>query len=101
MGIVIDYPLALRSPGISLFEPLLTELGFQQMPFPRAFVLIRDYGEAYFCDFEEFREHIAEVTFFDKEDKTEENRERLIVDAWNFLSLQEEEEARRCEELED
>ena len=57
------------------------QIGLLYMGFPRAFVLVRDYGEAYFCGFEEFRKHIAEVTFFDADDKTEENRDNIIISA--------------------
>lgn len=65
------------------------QVGLLHMGFPRAFVLIRDYGECYFSSFEEFAEHIAEVTFFDVGDKTAENRAWIVERAWNFLALQE------------
>lgn len=73
------------------------QIGLLHMGFPRAFVLVRDYGGSLFCEFDDFSEHIAEVVFFDTDDKTPENREKIVTLAWNFLALQEEEEDARCE----
>lgn len=77
------------------------EIGLLRMDFPRVFVLIRDYAEAYFADFEDFQEHIAEVNFFDPDDRDTADVEGILIDAWNFLSLQEEEEERQAEMYED
>ena len=73
------------------------QIGLLRMDFPRVFILIRDYGEAYFASFHEFQEHIAEVNFFDPSDRDTADLESILTDAWNFLSLQEEEEERQAE----
>lgn len=77
------------------------QLGLLRMDFPRVFILIRNYEEAFFCSFEEFRDNIAEVNFFSPSEREEADIEDILIDAWNFLSLQEEEEDRMCEEMDD
>ena len=74
------------------------QLGLLHMGFPRVFILIRDYADSYFANFDDFRDKIAEITFFDAEDKETTDKEALLIDAWNFLALQEEEEDRQFEE---
>jgi len=68
------------------------QVGLLHMAEPRVFVLIRDYADAYFASFEEFREHIAEVNFLDPHDRNGADIEGILVDAWNFMSAQESEE---------
>lgn len=70
------------------------------MDFPRVFILIRDYEEAYFATYEEFRDGIAEINFFDSTDRDNADIDALLTDAWNFLALQEEEDERLCGEYE-
>ena len=65
------------------------QVGLLKMDFPQVFILIRDYGEAYFADFEEFRSHIAEINFFDPSERNKADLDEIIVDAWNFLVLSE------------
>lgn len=77
------------------------QIGLLRMDFPRVFILIRDYAESYFASFDEFRAHIAEVNFFDLTDRDTADLEDILTDAWNFLSLQEEEEERQAELYED
>ena len=65
------------------------QIGLLRMDFPRVFILVRNYEELYPCTFEDFRDNIAELNFLDpKERGTEENID-ILIDAWNFLSLQE------------
>lgn len=65
------------------------QVGLLKMDFPQLFILIRDYGDAYFADFEEFRSHIAEINFFDPSERKNADLDEIIVDAWNFLALSE------------
>ena len=71
------------------------------MDFPQVFILIRDYGEAMFAGFDDFKDRIAEVNFFNPDDREGANIEEILTDAWNFLSLEEEEEERRYGEYEE
>ena len=69
------------------------QIGLLRMDFPRVFILIRDYRQT-FTSFEEFCRNIAEVNFFDPADRPDADTDAILVDAWNFLSLFEEEEDR-------
>lgn len=54
---------------------------------PRVFIRY-ELSEAYFADFDEFYGSIAEVQWLDgKPDK--DTQERVLIDAWNFLSIEE------------
>ena len=75
------------------------QIGLLHMGFPRVFILIRDYGQS-FTDFDNFRNHVAEVNFFSPADREDANIEELLTDAWNFLALQEDAEDRMLEEYE-
>lgn len=77
------------------------QIALIKMDFPQVFILIRDYAEAMFADFEEFKDGIAEVNFFNPADRDEANIDEILTDAWNFLSLEEEEEERRYGEYEE
>lgn len=74
------------------------EIGLLRMDFPRVFVLIRDYAEAYPCEFEDFKEHIAEVNFFTPSERADADIDSILTEAWNFLALEEEAEDRMAEE---
>ena len=54
--------------------------------------------EAYPCTFEEFCDNIAEVNFFNPEDRKTADISEILVDARNFLALTEREEDRLYEE---
>lgn len=45
------------------------QIGLLSMNEPRVFILIRDYADCYFANFDEFKNSIAEVNFFDPEDR--------------------------------
>lgn len=68
------------------------QIGLLHMTDPQVFILIRDYSDSYFSSFEEFSENIAEVNFFNYKDREHTDLESLLVDAWNFMSKQEETE---------
>lgn len=68
------------------------QIGLLHMTEPQVFILIRDYSDSYFASFEEFSENIAEVNFFNYKDREHTDLESLLVDAWNFMSKQEETE---------
>lgn len=72
-------------------------VGLLHLGSPSVFVLIRDYADMYFRTYEEFSEHIAEVNFLYPEEREETDIDTLLIDAWNFMALQE----RRDEELAD
>lgn len=59
------------------------------MNFPRVFIYIRNLADATFEDFEEFKNNVAEVNFFDPKDRGTANIEEILVDAYNFMLLQE------------
>lgn len=73
------------------------QVGLLRMDFPQVFILIRDYDEAYFATFEQFKSNIAEVNFFTPSERANADVEQILIDAWNFLSLTEEEEERQAE----
>lgn len=75
------------------------QVALLRMDFPQVFLLIRDYDEAYFATFEEFKAGIAEVNFFNPSDRETADLNDILIDAWNFLSLEEEEEDRQAEQL--
>lgn len=77
------------------------QIGLLSMNEPRVFILIRDYADCYFADFDEFRKSIAEVNFFDTSDRQTADIESILVDAWNFMATQVAEEERLFEERED
>lgn len=72
------------------------QIGLLRMSFPQVFILVRNDNEL-LCSFEEFRDSIAEVNFFDPKDREKADTEEILIDAWNFLALQEEEEERQYE----
>lgn len=73
------------------------QIALLRMDFPQVFILIRDYEEAYFASYEEFKEGIAEINFFNPADRDTADLDDILIDAWNFLSLEEEEEDRQAE----
>lgn len=77
------------------------QIGLLSMNEPRVFILIRDYADCYFSNFDEFRKNIADVNFFDPEDRQTSDIESILVDAWNFMATQGAEEERLLDERED
>ena len=80
------------------------QVGLLHMGFPRVFILMRDYDVAYWAAYEKWKEDLIEVNFFDRTDRlntTEGDLEILLIDAWNFLCLEEQEEERKAQEYED
>lgn len=73
------------------------QIGLLRMDFPRAFILLRDYDKAYFASFEDFCHNIAEVNFFDPEERDDIAKDAILTEAWNFLALSEEEEENMAE----
>ena len=73
------------------------EVGLLRMDFPRVFILVRDRDDLY-CSFETFRDSIAEINFMTPSEREEADTEAILIDAWNFMCLQEEEEERLYEE---
>lgn len=70
------------------------QIGLLRMDFPRVFILVRDDNDLV-CEFEHFRDSIAELNFFNPSDREDADTEEILIDAWNFLSLIEEEEERQ------
>ena len=77
------------------------QIALIKMDFPQVFILIRDYRETMFAGFDDFKNRIAEGNFFNPADREETNIEEILIDAWNFLSLEEEEEERQYREYEE
>lgn len=48
-----------------------------------------DYGDAYFADFEDFESQISDMQFLRGDRPDEEKVHSLLVDAWNFMGIQE------------
>lgn len=48
-----------------------------------------DYSEGMFAGFEEFYNHIADVQFFTGDRPEEEEVKEILIDAWNFMGLEE------------
>lgn len=77
-------------------------IGLLRMDFPRAFILVRNYGDIYPSDnFEYFKECVAEVNFLDPKDRDGADIDGILTDAWNFLALEEQEEENLDEEYEE
>lgn len=75
-------------------------IGLLHMNFPQLFILMRDEDIAYWSGFEEWSREV-EVNFLNPADREDADRESLLIDAWNFLALTEEEEERLAEEREE
>lgn len=73
------------------------QIGLLRMDFPRVFILMRDYGRAYWADFDEWKRDLVEVNFFSPSEREEANLDEILREAWNFLALEEEEEERQAE----
>ena len=71
------------------------QCGLLRMDFPQVFILIRDEDVAYWADFEEWRDDIVELNFFTPSERENADIEAILIDAWNFLALYEEEEERQ------
>lgn len=48
-----------------------------------------NYSKGMFVSFEEFYEQIADVQFFTGDRPDEDEVERILTDAWNFMALEE------------
>lgn len=59
-----------------------------KLSFPRVFIRYR-LGEAYFADFEDFYQSIAEVQWIDGEKPSAQEQKTILIDAWNFLCIEE------------
>lgn len=66
------------------------QIGLLHLGEPNVFILIKDDADAYFCSFEDFIAHIAEVNFLYPEEKASTAMDELLADAWNFMALAEE-----------
>lgn len=77
------------------------QIGFLHLGEPMAFVLVRDYADAYFASYVEFREHIAEVNFLHPGDRENADIDELLRQAWNFMALQEQKEEELSEYYEE
>jgi hypothetical protein len=69
-------------------------VGLLHMNFPQVFILMRDYDVAYWADFDTWAKDIVEINFFNSNDRDTADVQTLLIDAWNFLILTEEEEER-------
>ena len=74
------------------------QCGLLRMDFPRVFILIRNQDLSYWADFDEWKNDIVELNFFNPSERREADIDSILIDAWNFLALYEEEEERQYEE---
>lgn len=68
------------------------QVGLLHLGDPTAFILVRNYDDAYFASFDDFAANIAEVNYLYPDERATSDTEALLVDAWNFLVLQEQAE---------
>jgi hypothetical protein len=59
-----------------------------KMSFPRCFIRY-ELEKAYGTSFEEFYNSIAEIQWFDGEKPTDKIQEKILIEAWNFLAIEE------------
>jgi hypothetical protein len=59
-----------------------------KMSFPRVFIRY-EVGDAYFATYEEFYNSIAEVQWFDGDELSDKKKEEILIEAWNFLAIEE------------
>lgn len=76
------------------------QLGILSLNEPQVFILLRN-GDDIFASFEDFRYKISELNFLRPADRASADIESIMIDAYNFLVLQEREEDRRFEEQND
>lgn len=55
-----------------------------------------DYADAYFATFEDFEQNIADIQFFTGNRPSAEQVHEILIAAWNFLALTEQEEERQA-----
>lgn len=48
-----------------------------------------DYSQGMFAEFEDFYNNIADVQFFTGERPSEKKVQMILIDAWNFMALEE------------
>ncbi len=61
-----------------------------------------NYGDAFFASFEDFENNISDIQFINGERPNEAKVHELLIDAWNFMSIQEKiEDGFEIEELDD
>lgn len=74
------------------------EIGLLHLDFPRCFVRFKDDMESYFSDYDFWKENLAFVNWLDPQYKySDEEKEKVLINMWNFLCEQEAEEERRYE----
>lgn len=76
-------------------------VGLLRLDFPRVFILMRDYSVAYFASYEKWRDEIVEMNFLDPKDREGADLDEILIDAWNFLALEEEADEEMYNELND
>ncbi len=71
-----------------------------KMSFPRVFIRY-EVGDAYFADFNEFYNNIAEVQWIDGDEISEKKKQEIFIEAWNFLAIEERLLEEDLEDIED
>lgn len=56
---------------------------------PNVFILVRNYADCQFADFDEFKNGVAEINFLNPADRETADIDSILIDAWNFLALAE------------
>ena len=87
--------------AIYLCENILNhdgEIGLLHLHFPRCFVQFKDDMESYFTDYDFWKENLVYVNWLDPQYKySQAEKEKVLINMWNFLCTQETEEERRDE----
>lgn len=76
------------------------QIGLLSLNEPQVFILLRN-GDDIFASYEDFRKKISELNFLRPQDRATADIEQVIIDAYNFLVLQDREEERRFLEREE
>lgn len=75
------------------------QAGLLHLGEPRVFLLIKDVYKRFYCTFEEFCDNITELNFLDAGDREIYSEEYIMIEAWNFLKMEEEAEEEAYDDI--
>jgi len=59
-----------------------------KLSFPRCMIRYK-LEDAYFTDFDQWKDQIAEIQWIDGEQPSKKEQEKIITEGWNFLAIEE------------
>lgn len=71
------------------------QIGLLSLNEPQVFILLRD-GDQIFHDYEDFKQNLAELNFLRPADRELYDIDKILINAYNFLVLQDREEEERA-----